>query len=153
MKKPSLILLPALLLVAVAGVIYLPRMLKDRNASATATSPAAASLDLQVSAHEAEVIRQPNSEEARRSLISALFKRGEATRNAADFDRAWREFTRAEVVAPGSPQIAALRVKLMRSERRFRRELQGAAFASATESRQNNSTHGDRGGVPRTQPR
>lgn len=134
MKKLLLILLPSFLLVAVVGVIYLPRMLKNRTASASTTNQAAASLDLQVAAHEAEVIRQPESEVARRSLITALFKRGEATRNADDYDRAWREITRADVLAPGSPNIAALRVKLMRSERRFRRELQEAAFATATKS-------------------
>lgn len=147
MKKLITKLLPAILLLTVVSAIYVPLRSKNNSTPAVITNetPASSSqeqqheqeqLNYQVALKEAEVTKQPESEEARRELIIALFRRGEATSNAADFDRARNELARADELAPDSRQVAAVRVKLMRAERRYKWGLQVAAHKNSTATHQ-----------------
>jgi tetratricopeptide (TPR) repeat protein len=73
----------------------------------------------EIAFHLARVAARPDDTDALRRLADAYVRRAEVTGAAADYDRAWDSFDRAERLEPGDPRTIHGRAAALLSRHRF----------------------------------
>lgn len=118
-KGATFLAISIVVVVALAGAIYVVASFREKSKAAEAAVPAPVE-DQKVAFHEARVAAQPDDADSYRKLAAALVARAEASGNGADYDRAWQQLELAERFERGSLQLIQTRAMLLFSRHRFK---------------------------------